>query len=326
MSGDTMRTLTREGIGGFFELELNDGVEFHPNAIALNTGRNAFEYILRIRGYKMVHLPFFTCNAMIEPLTRLNIPYTFYNIDENLNPIFDFGNIRDNEAFVYTNYFGLKNNEVLKISKFCKNLVVDNSQAFYSQPLEGIDTFYSPRKFFGVADGGYLYSDKIIGNYKRDKSYERMIHLLGRIDKNAESLYQKFQINENELANQPIKYMSFLTQNILKNVHYLQVAQRRKLNYNYLAERLDERNLLNIEVDKDVIPLAYPLLLNNGHKLKKNLINNKVFVPTYWPNVMTWSKNESFEYKLTENLLSLPIDQRYGTKEMEIIFNLIDNE
>jgi hypothetical protein len=32
-------------IGGYFELELSRGEEYHSDAIRLNTGRNAFEYI-----------------------------------------------------------------------------------------------------------------------------------------------------------------------------------------------------------------------------------------------------------------------------------------
>lgn len=36
-----------EDIGGFFPLELPKYKELHDSAIRLNTGRNAFEYILK---------------------------------------------------------------------------------------------------------------------------------------------------------------------------------------------------------------------------------------------------------------------------------------
>jgi len=32
-------------IGGYFELELRDGNKYHNNAIRINSGRNAFEYL-----------------------------------------------------------------------------------------------------------------------------------------------------------------------------------------------------------------------------------------------------------------------------------------
>ena len=43
-----------------------------------------------------------------------------------------------------------------------KNLIIDNAQAFFAKPLLGIDTFYSPRKFVGVSDGGILATKKIL--------------------------------------------------------------------------------------------------------------------------------------------------------------------
>src|SRR5690554_3350732 len=64
-------------IGGYFELELPVTEEFHRNAIRLNTGRNVFEYILRAKNYKMVYLPFYTCDVMLEPITKLNLKYKF---------------------------------------------------------------------------------------------------------------------------------------------------------------------------------------------------------------------------------------------------------
>ena len=33
---------------------------------------------------------------------------------------------------------------------------------FYAKPIHGNDTFYTCRKFFGVPDGAYLYTDKLL--------------------------------------------------------------------------------------------------------------------------------------------------------------------
>ena len=139
-------------IGGYFELELRKGEEYHKDAIRLNSGRNAFEYILRARGYKKVYLPYYTCNVMLEPINRLSLEYEFYHIDEHLEPLFNYNKIGENEAFIFTNYFGLKGKIVQKLSKICTNLIIDDSQAFFENPIAGIDTFYSPIKFFGIPD------------------------------------------------------------------------------------------------------------------------------------------------------------------------------
>ena len=36
-------------IGGYFELELTKGIEYHSELLKLNSGRNAFKYILKTR-------------------------------------------------------------------------------------------------------------------------------------------------------------------------------------------------------------------------------------------------------------------------------------
>lgn len=60
-------------IGGYFELELPKREEYHKNVLALNTGRNCLEYILRLRGYKKVFLPYYTCEVILEPFSKLNV-------------------------------------------------------------------------------------------------------------------------------------------------------------------------------------------------------------------------------------------------------------
>jgi len=313
-----------EEIGGYFELELRKGKEYHQNAIRLNTGRNAFEYILRAKNYTKVYLPYYTCDVMLEPINKLNLKYNFYPIDSTFNPIFDFSLIKENDVFVYTNYFGICDGQVKILSKKCKNLIIDNSQAFYSKPLPGIDTFYSARKFFGVPDGAYLFTDKELEeDFERDFSYKRFEHLLGRMDVNAESFYTSFKRNDKALENQPIKIMSKLTQRILQSIDYNEVKRIRSNNFQTLHQSLEKINLLNFKLEKNTAPLAYPFLIENGKELKKKLIENKIFIATYWPNISEWCSTNSFEYYLMKNLLPLPIDQRYDKRVMNEIIEMI---
>jgi len=311
-------------IGGYFELELPKGKEYHQKAIRLNTGRNAFEYILRAKSYTKVYLPYYTCDVMLEPINKLNLKYDFYPIDPTFNPIFDFSLIKENDVFVYTNYFGICDGQVKILSKKCKNLIIDNSQAFYSKPLSGIDTFYSARKFFGVPDGAYLFTDKELEeDFERDFSYKRFEHLLGRMDVNAESFYTSFKRNDKALENQPIKIMSKLTQRILQSIDYEEAKRIRSNNFQTLHKSLEKMNLLNFELEKNAVPMVYPLLIENGLEEKKRLIENKIFIATYWPNVFRWVDKNSYEYKLTESLLPLPIDQRYEKNVMNEIISVL---
>lgn len=309
-------------IGGYLELELPVNEEFHRDTIRLNTGRNAFEYILRAKNYKKVYLPFYTCDAMLEPITRLNLKYEFYRIDSDFLPIFDFKQVCESDVFVYSNYFGLCDKQSKEIASICENIIVDNSQAFYTKPIEGKDTFYSPRKFFGLPDGAYLYTDKLLDyNLEKDISYERCEHLLGRIDTTAEQHFQVYKENSKILSNQPIKEMSNLTQRLLSSIDYQTISDKRRQNFNFIHQEIGDRNKLKFDISPTEVPLVYPLLVDDGNLLKKELIANKIYVATYWPNVLEWAEPGSFEIQIVGNLVAFPIDQRY---DYTIISKILD--
>ena len=175
-------------------MELSKGESFHPDAIALNTGRNCLEYVLRVRGYKKVYIPYYTCDVVLEPFHKLNVGYEYYHIDQQLE-LSNQISLQDKEALLYTNYFGLKQRYVEQLAeRYSRQLIVDNTQAFYAKPVDGIDTFYTCRKFFGVPDGAYLYTDAEAEiEMEQDVSYDRMSFLLKRIDLGPEAGYADFR-------------------------------------------------------------------------------------------------------------------------------------
>lgn len=310
-------------IGGYFGLELSQKEEYHKDAIRLNTGRNSLEYILKVKQYDKIYIPYYTCEVVLEPINKLNIEYGFYSINERLEPIINF-EIKDNEAIILNNYFGITGHIVNKLSQSYKNIIIDNSQAFFEKALTGFDTFYSARKFFGVPDGAYLYCDKKLeADLEQDLSYQRFEHLLGRVDINPQSFYNNFKNNNILLQNQDIKQMSNVTQAILNSIDYHEVADKRMANFNYLHKNLGKTNLLKLNIDESSVPMVYPYLIENGKSIKQNLIDSQIYVATYWSNVLEWAKRDAFEHYLTKNLIALPIDQRYGVSDMQHIINML---
>lgn len=314
-----------DAIGGYFSLELPQREEYHKDTIRLNTGRNCLEYILRARGYKKVFVPYYTCEAVMEPINKLGVPYEFYNIDIHFEIRGRF-TIKADEALLYTNYFGLKQHYVEQLTeKVGSRLIVDNTQAFYAKPLAGIDTFYTCRKFFGVADGAYLYTDKLLDeDFEQDESYDRMAHLLKRIDLSAEQGFADFRKVDDDLDNQPIRRMSKLTQRIMQSIDYEAAAKKRRENYLFLQEALGKENNIELPLDEDAIPMVYPFLVPIK-EIREKMIKNKIFVARYWPNVLDWTTDKDIEYLLACQLQPLPIDQRYGRNEMIEIVKHIEN-
>lgn len=315
-----------DAIGGYFGLELRKGEHYHKDALRLNSARNCFEYVLRVRQYKRVYIPYFTCEVMLEPLHKLGVEYTFYHINEQLEPVETIGLSAD-EAFLYTNYFGLKQSCVCCLAKvYGSQLIVDNAQAFFAPRLDGIDTFYSPRKFFGVADGGYLYIDKKLNlEFEQDYSYDRMSHLLKRVDTSAEDGYADFRRNDDSLINQPIKHMSRLTEAILCSIDYEEARTQRLGVYKDLHRILHKKNQFQFELTGDDIPMVYPYFIEGGEQKKKELIKNRIYVATYWPNVFDWcKKTDEQESIFVRNVVYLPINGDYDEEYIDFILRDIE--
>jgi hypothetical protein len=311
-----------KSIGGYLELELPHGNEYYPNLIHLNTGRNALEYILRQKGYTKIYIPYFTCESLLEPITKLGIKHQFYSIDKHLDPEINF-DIEPDACFLYTNYFGLKQEKIIELSYKVTNLIVDNSQAFFSEPVPGVDTFYSCRKFFGVSDGAYLQiKRKLPKKLPVDSSSHRFSHLIKSIDFGIEAAYTDYKENNMDLENNEIRAMSMLTQKILSSIDYDECAKIRERNFHFLHKHLQEYNLLKFDVPENCAPMIYPFLNDDSH-LKVHLIQKKIFVATYWPNVFKWTKKGMFENHLARCLVPLPIDQRYNLQDMFYMLNIL---
>ncbi|MBQ6204744.1 MAG: hypothetical protein IJK46_11705 [Prevotella sp.] len=313
-----------KAIGGYFELELPNREEYHKNALRLNSGKNCLEYILRCRKYRKVYIPYYTCDVILKPFQKLGIAYQFYHINLNFE-IADDIRLEECEALLYTNYYGLKQGYVDELaSNYGKQLIVDNTQAFFAKPVEGIDTFYTCRKFFGVSDGAYLYSDaeQPIKDLKQGVSYNRIEHLIKRIDLSPEEGFNDFRQADESLAEEKIMLMSHFTQRVMQSIDYKAIIKQRIGNFQQLHASLGESNLLQVELDNASVPMIYPYMTERKN-LRNNLIYSKVFVARYWPNVLEWTDKGSVDYNLAENTIPLPVDQRCGNNEISKIINII---
>jgi hypothetical protein len=314
-------------IGGYFELEIpNNCSSWHPNAMALNSARNCYMYILKGRNPAKVFLPNYICNSMLQPLDELNIRYDFYSINSQLQ-LANKQSIGKKDLLLYVNYFGIMSDYCKTLfEQYGENLVIDNSQAFFETPLQGIDTFYSPRKFFGVSDGGYLCTNlESSETLDQDHSIERVRHLVGRIENSATDFYSDYRDSEASLVNQPIKQMSILTSRILQSVDYEKAKLTRERNFLFLHSALKESNELDLNFDYLNGPMIYPYLSKNT-TLRQALISQQVFVAKYWQEVLTRDTASQLEKELVECLIPLPIDQRYNLDDMRKVLEVIHKQ
>jgi hypothetical protein len=310
-------------IGGFFELELERKGVYHSRAISLNSGRSALRYIFRTQRPQKIYLPYYICNSVIEAAQQENIPIEHYHINEQFEPLLDEKSSCSGSLILYVNYFGINKGVIKSLSSNYDNLIIDNAQAFFSQPVKGMNTIYSPRKFFGVSDGGYLYTNfPSRQQLETDTSYDRCGHLLKRLDRGAQASYDLYKKNEKAFCSQPVKGMSKLTAAILSSINYDRVKTVREQNFLFLHEALKAYNELKIPIEEVNGPMVYPLLFTRKG-VKNFLRQKKIYVATYWSEVLKRVSTGTTEHKLTEYLVPLPIDQRYGVQDMQIVVDTL---
>lgn len=313
-------------IGGYFQLELPEPkTHYHQNAQLYQSARAAFRALLQAGRPKKVFIPKYICDAILSPLTEEQIEYEWYELNDSLD-VSDSVVLGDNEWLLYANYFGICQTQVDRLlQKYSADqLVFDFSQAFFDPPrTEALATIYSPRKFFGVPDGGMLYSKIAVKQptVQDTGSLSRVSHLLKRLYEKPESGYSDYLLAEQSLEDSKPMLMSGLTQRLITSIDYEVVKQKRMENFSFLHEQLKSINLLSIHAKNQLAPLCYPLITHDS-SLRDMLIKNRVFIPRYWHDAITRLSPEISE-RMVECLLPLPIDQRYGQVDMERMVALI---
>lgn len=302
-------------IGGYIELDKYTGDMLHDDGIKLNCGRNALAYIIKAKNIKKINMPKFMCDSNDRILSENNVEVVYYNVGLDFKP-----QVKNRDGWLYVvNFYGQLSNEY--IASLGENIIVDNAQAYFQEPIQGVDTLYTCRKFFGVSDGAILYTDKYIEVVQKDESYKRMNFLLGRFERTAGEFYQEYVDNNHLFNGEPIKTMSKLTDNLLHGIDYQAIQKIRTDNFAYLNSKFASINKLNLRIPKGAF--MYPLYLDNGFELRKKLQELKIFIPTLWPAVFNLCSKDELEYDMAKNILPIPVDQRYQVEDMEYIVNTI---
>lgn len=308
-------------IGGYFEFEKYKGSVFHENAVALNSGRNCLAYLIEVYKIKTIWIPYYLCDCIESICKKFNVNYKFYNIKENFMP--SEIHTEENEWIYVVNYYNLlTDDQLLSLKTKYKNLIFDYTHAYFRNPVKNVPTIYTCRKFFGVSDGAFLYTDKLLSRQLNTaKSFYRITHVIGRFENNASEFFNDYHANEEELENQPVAKMSSFTKNLLKSFDYERIKNKRSANFNILNKALKSINQLEMQNIEGAF--TYPLYIKNAIDLRKKLVEKKIYIPTLWPNVLSAADKSSVDFCYAKNILPLPCDQRYGEGEMEYIINKI---
>lgn len=320
-------------IGSFIELQFEKGKEYYQGDVdiaRLNTGRAAIYHALRITGCETIWLPIYQCDTVREFLKKKNAQIKYYHIDKSFNPI-DLKQ-KENEAVLLVNYYGIMSeNRMRELASQYKNVIIDNSQAFFCKPLTNCLNVYSCRKFVGVPDGAYVIGKNahlFLEEYEQGYSSDTSTFLLQRIEYGCEGkAYESRKSNESRIDSEDILRMSKLTRTILDGTDYEQIMVKRKANFEMTSILFKDLNKIDpLEYyDNETIPMVYPLVVEDDNLINK-LFEAKHFQGHWWSYLLDETNESDFENWLSRYIIPITIDQRYGKEELEYINSILRNK
>jgi dTDP-4-amino-4,6-dideoxygalactose transaminase len=281
---------------------------------------------------------------MLGPFRALRT--RFFRITEQLQ-VADFGwiqEVRENDIVVFIDYFGFKDwdqaGELLAGTGAW--VVEDASHALLNSSFSECAHYviFSPRKFLGVPDGGILIARRnapipivdlppVPSNWWLEAMTASLLR--AEFDRHGgdRKWFQLFQRTEPYGPIEPCQ-MSQLSELILKHYGgYSECARKRRDNFRSLA-RLLANVAIYVDLPDETVPLGFPVRLSNRDAVQRYFFAHDIFPPVHW-NLIGLVPDEYYEsHQLALQILTLPIDQRYGEAEMnrmsELLKNVLSNE
>ena len=287
----------------------------------LNLGRNALRLLLESVSPKKIFVPSYSCETVHKVVEEIVQDVVYYHIDLDFLPVLG-EEVSSSDYFIVNDYYGICQRKIdYFFENFNGNLIIDSSQSFFSQYNIKHSKFTSPRKFFGLTDGGILETNsdcsKIFNQLEIDKSSKRIEHIFACDETSKNEEYQSYLSYRRSIQNLPLMKVSVSTQVLFNTIDIEYCRKRRLENFKIIHECINDKN--EIKLDFDIAPMFYPFLIPTGNSLKKKLINSKIYLPSYWPKSPYINEFSPFEEHLRLNLCCIPIDQGISKEEMHYI-------
>ena len=322
------------------------------------SGREAIELALislereRSDVPKRCLMPAYMCDSVFQPFRHRGWELIFYAVDSGLGSTGEtlFQIILETNPgliFVHSYYgtdtFGDLRAQLPVFRKSGVFVMEDVTQSYYLEAAGQEADFVvgSLRKWYPVPDGGFVVSDlPLAEDVLRDgEAYaeERLKPLIQKweylqgvevlAENSKESFLQKNRSLEEALDRyEGVRRMSGVSAAILSETDEEEARQKRAENQSFLYDKMiGMKRLRPVLVMQGVeAPLYLPVYAKEREDLQRFLTEHDIYAPVLWPvSEDTPDFFEGDEEYIYEHLLAIPIDQRYGIREMERIAQVL---
>jgi hypothetical protein len=338
-------------IGGEFELGLarahgrRGGLPTFglPYEIWLNAARNGLRLALdAIAGQssRRVWLPSFLCPEVLSPFLERGYALQYYPVDADLG-VTHFPSAGNGDTVLFIHYFGFPNHGVLGWLETLKDKDVWVIEDAVQSPVpisphpRANFALASPRKCFPLSDGALLGSRHAVRAPAEYTPHSLVIKKsLGRFlrafDWMPDALFLGLlQRAEKDLTDLPPMRISPAAFRHLQSIDVQDAGGKRRTNFSALSAMMPDVPLLRPlfpHLPADVIPLGLPVTVAGGkrNQLRADLMRANIFCAVHWPlaDVPLLPETEA-AHRLSADILTLPIDQRYTLADMHYIGDVL---
>lgn len=303
---------------------------------------------------KTALLPAYMCDSVFWPFERAGWDLYFYHIGKNLEPEAEslsaqIKGLQPGLIFIHP-YYGF---DTLKSLRPMLNIwqsqgiciMEDVTQSYYFSH-EKWDADYiigSLRKWYPIPDGGFAVSNE---PFPEESCGENKIFIETKLDlltkkwnyfhtpgsslekKNQKTAFMAKNRDMEEWLDhyEKISPLSKESMKILSTLSEKDYRNRRNENCHYLFQHIKSKTKFTPVFAKENSfeavdsPLYFPIYAKNREELQNFLVNRGIYAPVLWP---VGKENENHlsetDQEIYDQILALPIDQRYGLSEMQYI-------
>lgn len=278
---------------------------------AFSTARSALAALLRQQQPRRLWLPAYVCQTVLD--AAAGAPVSWYPVDGRLQP--DLSGARPGDAVLVVDYFGRSALAERRPDLF---VIEDRAQAIDPDgPAFGDVLLYSPRKLFGVGDGGLLVSNQPLPAPDDPGDEALWAPNDARVadpDGQNPGGWRPVFIAREAGFEPDGRAMSGRTLAALQGVDWRAEAAARRANWTTLASGLAEWALWP-QPDVPFTPLAYPVLADDTAAMSAWLADHRIWAPRHWAEIPS-PQSFTAAHDLARRCLSLPLDGRYGAEDM----------
>ena len=296
-------------------------------------------------------MPAYMCDSVFVPFRHRGWELIFYAVDSGLEStgetLFQLI-LETNPGLIFIHpYYGADTFRDLRaqLPVFRKSGILvmeDITQSYYLEEAGQEADFVvgSLRKWYPVPDGGFVVSDLPIAEdvLQDGEAYaeERLVPLVQKweylqgvevLPEKKELFLQKNRSLEEALDRyEGVRRMSGVSAAILSETDEEAARHKRAENQSFLYEKMIGMKRLRpvLAMQGEEAPLYLPVYAKEREDLQRFLTEHDIYAPVLWP--LSEDAPDFFEGDedyIYEHLLALPIDQRYGIREMERIAQVL---